>query len=222
MLRSSPIAVYEHGLRRRSVAVVDEDGTICDLPVGVWRGVVGEGDQALLSRCHGPTLDVGCGPGRITAALARSGTVALGVDVSALAVAMTRARGGSALRRDIFALGIGRRRWSHVILADGNVGIGGNPIRLLWRCRTLLAARGTVLVDLDPPGQGMRQAAVRLVSGTRASDWFDWAWLAADAIEPIASAAGLSVLDVWQSGGDAGRWQAELGCANTWPAPAGA
>jgi SAM-dependent methyltransferase len=40
-------------------------------------------------------LDVGCGPGRLTAALSRAGCYALGLDISTRAVATTRARGGA-------------------------------------------------------------------------------------------------------------------------------
>lgn len=217
---NTPIAVYERGLRHQTVHLLADDGTTHPLPVGLWQGPVGDGDLGLLSRCHGPTLDVGCGPGRITAALTRNGTVALGVDVSALAVAMTRARGASALRRDIFALGVGRRRWSHAILADGNIGIGGDPIRLLWHCRSLLATHGSVLIDLDPPGAGLHRSAVRLVSGSQTSHRFDWAWLGVDALEPVAAAAGLAVRDVWRVQDDSLRWQAELTCATDWPTPA--
>ena len=52
-------------------------------------------DEAILELCKGPTMDVGCGPGRFTAALADRGVDALGVDVSATAVEMTVERGGA-------------------------------------------------------------------------------------------------------------------------------
>ena len=48
------------------------------------------GDAALLEPCAGPTLDIGCGPGRLAAALALSGTPALGIDVSPAAVRLAR------------------------------------------------------------------------------------------------------------------------------------
>ena len=60
------------------------------------------GDAALLGRCAGPTLDVGCGPGRLTGALTGAGRPALGIDVSAAAVRLARRRGAIALRRDVF------------------------------------------------------------------------------------------------------------------------
>lgn len=213
----SPLAVYELALASGAARLVDQDGVGVELPVPTWTGQVGVGDDALMSRCCGPTLDIGCGPGRITAALAGRGIAALGVDISAHAVALTRSRGGSALRRDIFALTSGRGRWQHIVLADGNVGIGGDPLRLLWHCRQLLAPAGSVVLDLEPPGQGLTAAQVHLASGDHVSDWFAWAWLGVDAITPVAAAAGLAVASTWRA--DDGRWQAELVPSPTWTAP---
>ncbi len=211
---TAPLEVYERGLVSGRVRLVDRDGVAVDLPIPSWTGNPDPADIALLSRCAGPTLDVGCGPGRITAALSGLGVPALGLDVSALAVAMTRSRGGSALRRDVFALTLGERRWSHVLLADGNVGIGGDPIRLLWRCRDLLATGGSVLLDLEPPGVGLRTTSVQLVCDDQQSEWFAWSWLGVDAVHDVAAAAGLAVHHIWSCGT---RWQAELCPSRTWP-----
>ena len=61
-------------------------------------------DEHVLGQCSGRrTLDLGCGPGRFTAALRARGSAALGVDNSAVAVELTRRRGGAAVRRDLFA-----------------------------------------------------------------------------------------------------------------------
>ena len=45
-----------------------------------------------------------------------------------------------------------RAAGTRVLLADGNIGIGGDPVALLTRCRDLIAPAGRVLVELDPPG----------------------------------------------------------------------
>lgn len=211
------MSVYDEGLTCGDARLEDENGKIWELPIPIWSGEADRADQQLLSRCQGPTLDVGCGPGRITAALSRRGLPALGVDVSALAVAMTRSRGGLAVRRDIFSLTLGERRWSHVLLVDGNVGIGGDPLRLLWRCRDLVGAGGSVLLDLEPPGTGLRNSQVRLRHGRRSSDAFPWAWLGVDALGTVAAAAGLAVRDVWNADPSGSRWQAELVPTEDWP-----
>ncbi len=136
-----------------------------------------EGDDVLLDACSGPTVDLGCGPGRLTAALAGRGVVALGVDSSRTAVGLTRRRGGSALQRDIFDRLPGEGRWRHALLADGNIGIGGDPAGLLRRTARLIAADGDILVELEPPGQGLRHERVRLRPGHADVAWFTWAWV---------------------------------------------
>ena len=55
-----------------------------------------------MARCSGPTLDIGCGPGRLVAALAKSGIDALGIDISSAAVARARRLGGKARRCSVF------------------------------------------------------------------------------------------------------------------------
>jgi SAM-dependent methyltransferase len=177
-------------------------GETIDLPVARWHALPDTFDDLLLSRCAGHTLDIGCGPGRLTTALTERGVPALGVDISALAVELTRLRGAPALCADVFGRIPAEGRWRHVLLADGNVGIGGDPTALLRRVAGLLAGDGTALVELDPPGTGLRTEAARLEAG-----WFPWARLAIDAIDEPAVAAGFRVRTT--SGMD-GRWFAEL------------
>jgi Methyltransferase domain len=112
------------------------------------------GDATLLDRCVGSVLDVGCGPGRLTAALNTRGNRALGIDTSAAAVRLARRRGANAVRRDVFDPVPGNGRWRHVLLADGNIGIGGDPLRLLRRCRELLEPGGHLHAEVTAPGGG--------------------------------------------------------------------
>ncbi|GLY35231.1 methyltransferase type 12 [Amycolatopsis sp. NBRC 101858] len=167
-------------------------GERVDLPVERWTAA-SEGDEVLLDACAGPTLDIGCGPGRLTAALAARGVVALGVDSSRTAVRLTRRRGGSALHRNVFHHVPGEGRWRHALLADGNIGIGGDPVGLLRRAAQLIAGDGDVLVELEPPGHGLRHERVRLRPGHADGAWFTWAWVGVDAIAEVAMRAGLRV-----------------------------
>lgn len=178
-------------------------GARVPLPSGRWSRLAA-GDSALIAPCGGPTLDVGCGPGRLTAALAARGVTALGVDTSTTAVALTRARGASALCRDVFDRVPGEGRWRHALLADGNIGIGGDPVRLLRRMRELVVGGGSVLVETDGPGTGVRTARARVCG---VGPWFDWAWLGADALGSLAHAARLRVQ---RSREHHGRWFTEL------------
>ena len=135
------------------------------LPIGSWTARPTRADLTLITRCLGVTLDIGCGPGRFVAELARRGVPALGIDITAAAVASTRARGGLALERDVFGPLPGAGRWETVLLADGNIGIGGDPVRLLSRAADLLGPRGRALIELSGCGRGRGSFAVRLRSG---------------------------------------------------------
>ncbi|MFJ6194699.1 class I SAM-dependent methyltransferase [Micromonospora sp. NPDC092111] len=188
--------------------LVYADGTRSRLPVGRWHGPAEPATTTVVGRCAGPTLDLGCGPGRFTLALTRAGTTALGVDVCARAVALTRARGAVAVRADLFDPLPAEGRWAHVVLLDGNIGIGGDPVALLRRCRALLHPAGSALVELDPPGTGAWQGQAYVVSGRRRGPGFRWARLDTRAAYGVAEAAGCAVREVFRVGR---RWFAELG-----------
>lgn len=185
------------------------DGTSIELPAARWHGAPDGGDELLLASCAGPTVDVGCGPGRLSAALGELGVPVLGVDSSPVAVRLTRRRGAPVVQRNVFDRLPAEGRWRHALLADGNIGIGGDPVGLLHRVGRLLAPGGSALIELDPPGSGLSRHRVRVATDDRAPGaWFDWAWVAADVVSWVASEAGLR-LD-WVVG-RGGRWFAELG-----------
>jgi SAM-dependent methyltransferase len=185
----------------------DDRGHARPLPVDVWLGRAGAVDERVLDLARGPVLDVGCGPGRHVHALARRGVLGVVVDVSPVAAALARRRGATVLEASIFDRVPGAGRWKSALLLDGNIGIGGSPDALLRRLVGLLARGGAVLVELDPPGVGVVHERVRLEDGARASAWFAWARVGADAVEGPAYAAGLRVRARWEDGG---RFFAEL------------
>ncbi len=202
-----PVDMYAEHLA--GGAVRGEGAAWHDVPMRDWFRDRVPGDDGLLDRCLGPTLDVGCGPGRLTAALLGRGVPCLGIDVSPVAVDIARGRGAAALHRDVHDRLPAEGRWSHVLLADGNIGIGGDPGALLRRCSGVLRPRGTVLLDLHS-GDAIETERVRWVSGSRRGPWFPWSRVGVGAVAPVAAAAGLRVHDTWVADG---RWQAELGRA---------
>ncbi|GAA1971961.1 class I SAM-dependent methyltransferase [Amycolatopsis minnesotensis] len=204
MTLPAPAGNFDPGLLGSRCWLELATGERVALPVERWGARPSAGDELLLSRCAGPTLDAGCGPGRLTGELCERGMIVLGVDVSEVAVSLTHRRGAPALHRSIFDRIPGEGRWRHVLLADGNIGIGGDPANLLARCHRLLAPGGTALVELDPPGKTVRHEHVRL-SGT--GTWFPWAWLGMDALQPIASQTGYTITWTASTGN---RWFAEL------------
>jgi SAM-dependent methyltransferase len=162
-----------------------------DVPAEAWSGGV-EGDTEVLDLCRGPTLDVGCGPGRMTRLLAERGAIVLGIDVVPEAVRRTRDRGVSAILRDVFDRVPAEGRWQTALLADGNLGIGGDPVRLLKRIAQLLVRGGRVVADVAPPGTGLRRGDVRLTAGGLTSEAFPWCVVGADAVPGLCEEVGLS------------------------------
>lgn len=194
------LGLYEEGLRDPEIALTVRygDGAFETLDLRRWLGQLTRGDASLLARAGGNVLDIGCGPGRLTTALALRGRTALGIDVAATAVALTQRSGGAAVQRSVFAPVPREGQWHTALLADGNIGIGGDPARLLRRVRELLHPRGEVLVELDDGGhrRGSRQARIE-AGANRVGAWFPWAHVGAEGIASVAAGAGLRAAEIW-------------------------
>ena len=177
------------------------DGRLVPLPVARWAGPISTADESMLVRADGPVLDVGCGPGRLTAALHTRGVEVLGVELLPQVPVLARRAGAPLLLGDVFGPLPDAGRWRTVLLADGNVGIGGDPVRLLRRLRRLLAADGQVLCELHPDGDVAATGPVRLEGLGATSAWFPWALVGPGALQGAAGAAGMVVDDVWSHDG---------------------
>jgi SAM-dependent methyltransferase len=203
------VDLYGRSLQTTTCAttVRSSDGGTSALPVQRYLGPLTSADEDVLARAEGPVLDVGCGPGRHVLALARRGSLAVGVDVSPVAVRIARERGATVVQASVFDRVPGAGSWGTALLLDGNIGIGGRPTALLSRLRRLLRPNGLVLVELDAPGTASARTRLRLEVAGEISDWFSWAYVAADAIGTHAADAGLHVRETWETGG---RWFACL------------
>ena len=194
-----------------SVVLRAESGEALDLDLSRWHAVADAEERMLLAALPGPVIDLGCGPGRLVVTLASQGIPALGVDSSPSAVALAHQRGATVLQRDLFGPLPGEGRWATALLFDGNVGIGGDPTRLLARCRQLTGGRGQVVTEVQAPGTGWRRLTVRFERGGLRSEPFAWAVVGADAIAGVARSAGLRVAALEQT--PSGRWFARLEAA---------
>jgi len=192
----------------KGVVLRGDDGSLLPFVPSRWHGQATPGERRVLARLSGPVLDVGCGPGRIVEGLTRLGVAALGVDTAPGAVALTRRRGCAVVQRSVFAPLPGEGRWASVVLIDGNVGIGGDPVRLLRRCRSLMCSTGVVVAEVEAPGCGWRTCRARLERADEMGPWFEWSVVGADAIGGLARAAGLDLGDIERVAGD--RWFAHL------------
>ncbi|MEX2586563.1 MAG: class I SAM-dependent methyltransferase [Actinomycetota bacterium] len=194
-------------MTQSSVVLRTEDGFELPMDLDLWLSDPTAADGELLKRAVGPVLDVGCGPGRHVWALARNGVVALGVDASRSAVDIALSRGVPVLQRSIFDPLPGTGRWGSLLILDGSVGIGGDPVALLRRASELLRSGGRALVEVGPPGSDSRNFHARLESGAGCTTWFPWACLGVDAVPEVAQRAGMDWAEIWNT---EGRWFARL------------
>src|SRR6516162_5117536 len=104
--------LYDRALGGERCWIRHEDGAVRPLPAHRWLGArnahasggaVDEAfDDAVTRMCAGPTIELGCGPGRLVAKLIRRGIPALGIDRSATAIRLAGRGGAPALPGHVF------------------------------------------------------------------------------------------------------------------------
>ncbi|MCJ1678323.1 methyltransferase domain-containing protein [Streptomyces sp. APSN-46.1] len=185
--------------RRGDLSLRGADGWRLPLDVSRWCARADAADRAVLRRCRGRVLDIGCGAGRMVEALSRRGYSALGIDVCPSAVRTTVGRGGVALRRSVFDPLPDEGGWGTALLIDGNIGIGGDPRRLLRRIRDLVQGRGLLLVE-TAAGDVDERRRVRIHQGQRpVSATFAWAAVGTAALDRHAQASGWHAVERWSA-----------------------
>ena len=207
--------LYDQALDGERCWIRHEDGEVRPLPARRWLGIrcspgesceSGDGldedfDEAVIRLCSGPTIELGCGPGRLVARLIRRGVPALGIDRSLTAIRLAGRGGAPALLGDVFEPLPGTGLWQTVLLVDGNVGLGGDPHRILARAAELLRRGGRCIAEFEAEAIGIRVRWVRLESVRGVGPWFRWASVGADSAATLAAQVGLSLTGVRLLGG---------------------
>ena len=191
-------AVFDRAFAGGSDTVADPPAAL-PMELARWSGPADGVDRLVVSRCQGPVIDLGCGPGRMVRALTEQGLAALGVDASGVAVAISRLTGGPALHREIGAELPAEGRWGTALLMDGNIGIGGDVLALLRRCRSLVAAGGLILCEVDADPDRHERFDVTLRSGGIASRPMPWVRIGGRALRDTAATVDLLVEEEWTS-----------------------
>ncbi|MFH9614229.1 methyltransferase domain-containing protein [Streptomyces pratensis] len=191
-----------------------QDGWLLPLDIERWCADADAADLSALRRSEGTVIDIGCGPGRLVAALAARGRRALGIDVSEAAIGRTQEVGGSALRRSVFEPLPGEGCWGTALLVDGNIGIGGDPSALLRRVAAVVAPGGLLITEAAPHDVDER-VQVRLDDGRGqpgAAPHFPWARVGVSALLRYVRPEGWEPVDQWEADG---RPFLALRCART-------
>jgi SAM-dependent methyltransferase len=173
------------------------------LDVSRWTTPADAVDMLVVARCEPPVIDLGCGPGRMVQALAESGRAALGVDISSVAVGMSMARGGLALRRRIDEPLPAEGRWGTALLMDTNVGLGGNVGALLARCMRLVTPGGLIICEVDPLPERHDVHTVVLRTEAATSPPMEWSRIGTSALLQAVASLDLLLVEEWMSGGRA-------------------
>jgi SAM-dependent methyltransferase len=167
-----------------------------------WDHPASDDELAVLGEVTGPVLEIGCGPGRLVAALAGRGVPALGIDVTDDATRRAVRNGAPVLQYSVFDRIPGEGRWPTVLVFDGSIGIGGDPVRLLARVALLLGPSGVVIAEVEPPGHTSTRgvAALTMADGVPPVPWASLGW---DDVADVSARAGLCVQ---RTASRAGRW----------------
>jgi SAM-dependent methyltransferase len=184
------------------VTLHGQDGFVIHLEVGRYAARADSVDRYLLRHCTGPTLDIGCGPGRLAAELARRGVPALGVDITPVALLLARASGATVLGRSVFERLPAEGRWPHALLIDGNIGISGDPANLLHRIKSVLLPTGATLIVETLPHEADERHRLRPAGAVaHAAPTIPWARIGPTALRALATPLGYRITADWLLGG---------------------
>lgn len=178
-----------------------------------------EYEKGLLQFVKSPILDLGCGGGRFTVPLSRSGYSVVGIDISGGALEICRTMAGNERAKlaqmSINKLGFSEGAFSSILAVGFNIGIAGDleGLTALFNYLNRLCKKGGyfLLTSFDvtkhknfkpyrlrniAAGRYVGQIRMRFRIGATIGDWFDWLYLASEDLSPLAEATGWRVVEI--------------------------
>lgn len=180
--------------------------------------------QRAMDYVRGRVLDVGCGAGRVALYLQEQGFDVVGVDISPLAIEVSRQRGVRDLHlmsiTQINAASLGH--FDTILMLGNNFGLFGNFRRARWLLRRWLGMttrQGRILAQtLDPyqttnpdhlayhvlnreRGRMGGQARIRVRFKKSAGPWFDYLFVSREEMRDIVAGTGWHIAETIDSGG---------------------
>ena len=177
-------------------------------------------ERRALEHVKGRVLDVGCGAGRHSLWLPEKGFEVVAVDVSPLAVEVTRLRGVRNCRvMDATNLSFSPNSFDTILLMGNNFGVAGNvdgTKRMLEKLYQITSKDAIVIATSRDPaatdnpehlkyhelnrkrGRPIGQVTIRLEYKGEVGDWFDLLQASPDEMEEICKLAGWSPAQIFK------------------------
>ena len=181
--------MFEPRISADRPTLVSECGRAIELDIQRFSDAPSRAERRFLKLFTGPILDIGCGPGRAAAYLRQLEVPALGLDANAGLVALARSNGALCVHQNAFESVPFEGRWQQVLLLDGNIGIGGDPAKLLDRLRRILTPGGQALIEVERGGTSRQMIVREHVSG-RIGEPFAWSTLTMRGLDELIAGTG--------------------------------
>ena len=191
--------LYDRALGGERCWIRHDDGRMQRLPVRSWLGgQAGDEkfDRAVVGLCDGPTIDLGCGPGRLVAHLLSAGCrrwawtsrpppshwPAVAAHPPCTAMCSNRCRAPADGTRCCWPTATSA--WAATLW------------RVLQRAGELLRRGGRCVAEFDSVITGVEAGWVRLESSRTIGPWFRWASVGIDCAARLADDVGLALTGV--------------------------